>query len=51
MYRVLIVDDEPIICKGLRDTIEWDSLGLEISGEAHDSVALAYHNAEAYHRA
>lgn len=38
MYRVLIVDDEPIICKGLRDTIEWDSLGLEISGEAHGGV-------------
>jgi two-component system, response regulator YesN len=38
MYRVLIVDDEPIICKGLRDTIEWDSLGLEISGEAHNGV-------------
>jgi len=38
MYRVLIVDDEPIICKGLRDTIEWDSLGLEISGEAHNGA-------------
>lgn len=38
MYRVLIVDDEPIICKGLRETIEWDSLGLEISGEAHNGA-------------
>jgi two-component system response regulator YesN len=38
MYRVLIVDDEPIICKGLRDTIEWDNLGLEISGEAHNGA-------------
>ncbi len=38
MYRVFIVDDEPIICKGLRDTIEWDSLGLEISGEAHNGA-------------
>lgn len=36
MYRVCIVDDEPLICKGLRETIEWDSLGLEISGEAHN---------------
>ena len=47
MYRVLIVDDEPIICKGLRDTIEWDSLGLEISGEAHgglDALALIQAN-------
>ena len=38
MYRVLLADDEPIICKGLRETIEWDSLGLEISGEAHNGV-------------
>ncbi len=38
MYRVIIVDDEPIICKGLRDTIEWDTLGLEISGEAHNGA-------------
>ena len=38
MYRVFIVDDEPLICKGLRETIEWDSLGLEISGEAHNGV-------------
>jgi two-component system, response regulator YesN len=42
MYRVFIADDEPLICKGLRDTIEWDSLGLEISGEAHNGTdALA----------
>ena len=38
MYRVFIVDDEPLICKGLRETIEWDSLGLEISGEAHNGA-------------
>lgn len=43
MYRVFIVDDEPFICKGLRETVEWDSLGLEISGEARngmDAMAL-----------
>lgn len=38
MYRVFIVDDEPLICKGLRETVEWDSLGLEISGEAHNGI-------------
>ena len=38
MYRVFIVDDEPLICKGLRETVEWDSLGLEISGEAHSGA-------------
>ncbi len=36
MYRVLIVDDEAIIRKGLRSTIEWDGLGLELCGEAHN---------------
>jgi two-component system, response regulator YesN len=34
MYRVIIVDDEALVRKGLRETIEWDALDLEISGEA-----------------
>ena len=38
MYRVIIVDDEPIIRRGLRETIEWDSLGLEVAGEAADGA-------------
>lgn len=38
MYRVIIVDDEPIIRRGLRETIEWDSLGLEVAGEAANGV-------------
>lgn len=38
MYRVVIADDESIIRKGLRESVEWDSLGLEISGEAGDGV-------------
>ena len=43
MYRVLIVDDEAIICKGLRSTIAWNSLGLEVCGEArngNDALAM-----------
>ena len=36
MYRVIIVDDEPVIRRGLRETIEWDALGLEVAGEAAD---------------
>lgn len=36
MYRVIIVDDEPVIRRGLRETIEWDSLDLEVAGEAAD---------------
>ena len=27
MYRVIIADDEPVIRRGLRETIEWDALG------------------------
>ena len=38
MYRVIIVDDEPVIRRGLRETIEWDALGLEVAGEAADGI-------------
>ena len=38
MYRVIIVDDEPVIRRGLRETIEWDTLGLEVAGEAADGA-------------
>ncbi|MCS7460666.1 response regulator [Paenibacillus doosanensis] len=34
--KMLIVDDEPIICKGLRCTIDWEELGVEVIGEAYD---------------
>lgn len=34
----LIVDDEPVICKGLRYTFPWDQLNIEVIGEAHDGA-------------
>jgi two-component system response regulator YesN len=34
--RMLIVDDEPVICQGLRCTIDWEQLGIEVAGEAYD---------------
>ncbi|MEW4371545.1 response regulator transcription factor [Paenibacillus kandeliae] len=34
--RMLIVDDEPVICQGLRHTIDWCELGVEVVGEAYD---------------
>ncbi|MEH7379259.1 response regulator [Bacillus sp. JJ1533] len=34
MYRVLIIDDEPFICKGLSELIDWTSLGCTICGTA-----------------
>ncbi|UUZ92457.1 response regulator [Paenibacillus sp. P25] len=36
--RMLIVDDEPIICQGLRQTIPWDSIGAEVAGVAYDGI-------------
>ncbi|WP_035346960.1 response regulator [Alkalihalobacillus hemicellulosilyticus] len=36
MIKMLIVDDEPIICQGLATTIEWDTLGIDLIGMAHD---------------
>jgi two-component system, response regulator YesN len=34
--KVLIVDDEPIICQGLMQTVPWRELGAEVVGEASD---------------
>lgn len=33
-YRVILVDDEPIILRSLKAAIPWDELNLEIAGEA-----------------
>lgn len=35
-YRVLIADDEIIIREGLRESIDWAALGMEVVGEAED---------------
>ncbi|QMV44712.1 response regulator [Cohnella cholangitidis] len=34
--KLLIVDDEPIICEGLRYTIDWERLGVHVVGVAYD---------------
>ena len=38
MYKLLIVDDEPLIRKGLANLILWEELGVELAGEASDGV-------------
>lgn len=38
--RVVLADDEPIIIRGLKKLISWDSLGLNIVGEARDGKEL-----------
>ena len=38
MFKVLIVDDESIIRKGLKNIIDWRSLDCEVCGEAGDGI-------------
>lgn len=38
MYRVLIIDDEPIIRKGLKNIINWRNFDCEVVGEAADGL-------------
>ena len=35
MYKVVIVDDEPIIAEGLRRTVDWNRFGCEVTGIAY----------------
>ena len=43
MYRVMLVDDEPYLLRGLEHTIDWGAYGLEIAAEAPDGFkALAF---------
>ena len=42
MYKVFLVDDEPIVLEGIRSKIEWESLGFTFAGEATDGeIALS----------
>ena len=34
MFTVMIVDDEPLICKGISAMIPWEELGAESAGLA-----------------
>ncbi len=36
MYRIMIVDDEVWVKRGLKEQIEWDNLHAELTGEACD---------------
>jgi two-component system response regulator YesN len=47
MFRVVIVEDEYIVRFGIRSMIEWDKLGLSVSGEAangQEALALICEN-------
>ena len=34
LLKLVIVDDEPILLKGLIDTYDWKSMGFEVAGSA-----------------
>ena len=36
MYRVIIIDDEDIVRRGIRTLIKWENTGFEICGEGKD---------------
>ncbi|MDF2921856.1 MAG: response regulator [Paenibacillaceae bacterium] len=36
MIKVVLVDDEDVIIEGLKIMIPWESLGMEVAGEAYD---------------
>ena len=36
MYRLMLVEDEEIICHGLKNKIPWKEVGFEVVGEAND---------------
>jgi two-component system, response regulator YesN len=36
--NLLIVDDEPVICKGLRYTIPWEEINIKVVGEAYNGL-------------
>lgn len=38
MYKLVIIDDEPIIRQGLKTIIEWEQYGIEVAGEADNGV-------------
>lgn len=41
MLRLLIVDDEPNVREGLRNSIDWKSMGVEIAGTAEDGISAS----------
>lgn len=38
MYRMILVDDEPQIRRGLEGLIPWEDYGIEIVGETDNGV-------------
>lgn len=39
MYKLMLVDDEPIIIRGLRDYVEWEQYNITIVAEAENGMS------------
>ena len=39
MYRVVLIDDEPLIVEGLRRVVHWEDYHCEVAGAAEDAVS------------
>ena len=48
MYKVLIVDDEPMVIHGLCRQIDWESYGLELAGTAETGESTVNIQTENY---
>ena len=46
MYRVILIDDEPLILEGLRRVVHWEDFGCEVVATAEDAA----HGAEVIRR-
>ena len=42
MYRVMIVDDEPLILAGIASLLDWKEYGCEISGKAANMMMTVW---------
>lgn len=40
MVRVIVVDDEPLICNGIRRVMPWEELGCEFVGSFQNGAAV-----------
>ena len=38
MYRVILVDDERLIVKGLSSVVPWAEMGCQVAGTAYDGA-------------
>ena len=37
-YRMILIDDEAVILRGLKQLVDWEQLNIEIVGEATDGI-------------